>query len=214
MANCGIVLIFQPICQGVVFTKKTNQKLLSGEASPNYLFVPIVPCRMKKILPDVKLIVILRNPVDRAYSDYQHAVRANRETLSFEKAIELEEERCADEREQNIKDPECLADNYHSYSYLARDLYADQMERWFQYYNRDQFLVLTTEDFAKNPQQTLNQFFDFVDVYPFQVGNLTNLQVGNYKNMDKSTRKLLIEYFKPCNKRLSKLLRRSFDWDK
>ena len=95
----------------------------------------------------------------------------------------MEEERCADEREQIIKDPECLADNYPSYSYLARGLYADQMEIWFQYYNRDQFLVLTTEDFAKNPQQTLNQFFDFVDVCTFQVGNLMNLQVGNYKNM-------------------------------
>ena len=81
------------------FYKKTNQKLISGEASPTYLFYPTVPSRMKKILPDVKLIVILRNPVDRAYSHYYHTNRLYGETLSFDKAIKLEEERCAGERE-------------------------------------------------------------------------------------------------------------------
>ena len=81
------------------FYKKTNQKLISGEASPTYFFYPTVPGRMKKILPNVKLIVILRNPVDRAYSHYYHTKRLHGETLSFDKAIELEEERCA-ERER------------------------------------------------------------------------------------------------------------------
>ena len=61
------------------FYKKTNQKLLSGEASPVYLFYPVVPGRMKELLPDVKLIVILRNPVDRAYSHYHHILRTNNE---------------------------------------------------------------------------------------------------------------------------------------
>ena len=88
------------------FYKKTNQKLLSGEASPTYLFYPTVPSRMKEILPDVKLIVILRNPVDRAYSHYHHMLRRNNESLSFEKAIESEKERCAGERERLIKNPD------------------------------------------------------------------------------------------------------------
>ena len=57
------------------FYKKTTQRLLSGEASPPYLFYPMVPGRMKGVLPDVKLIVILRNPVDRAYSHYHHMLR-------------------------------------------------------------------------------------------------------------------------------------------
>ncbi len=90
------------------FTKKTGQKLLSGEASPSYLFYPTVPSRMKKVLPDVKLIVILRNPVDRAYSQYHHSRRKGRETLSFEKAIELEEERRVEIMKQMSTDPDLV----------------------------------------------------------------------------------------------------------
>ena len=196
------------------FYKKTKQKLLSGEASPNYLFYPTVPSRMKAILPDIKLIVILRNPVDRAYSHYNHKVRQNNEMLSFEKAIELEEERCAGEKERLIKDPDFVPTNYRYYSYLARGVYADQLENWFRHYSKKQFLILTTEDFSKNLQQTLDQIFDFLDVPPFQVENLKNLNVGNYKTMNKDTRKFLIEYFKPHNEKLSKLLQHNFDWDK
>ena len=74
----------------------------------------MVPDRMKEILPGVKLIVILRNPVDRAYSHYHHELRKNRESLSFEKAIELEKERCAGERERLIKDPDFVPVHYRS----------------------------------------------------------------------------------------------------
>ena len=88
------------------FPIRASQKFLSGEGSPIYLFYPWVPGRMKKLLPDVKLIVILRNPVDRAYSHYHHTKRKKRETLSFEEATNSEEERCAGERERMIKDPD------------------------------------------------------------------------------------------------------------
>ena len=196
------------------FYKKTNQKLLSGEATPFYLFKPMVPGRMKDLLPDVKLIVILRNPVDRAYSDYHFSVKREREALSFESAIKLEEERCAEERERMFKDPGFLPINYYAYSYLAQGLYADQLERWFKHYVRKQFLILATEDLYKNRQLALDQVFDFLGVSPFQVGNLRDLNVGGYKEMNADTRKFLIKYFKPHNERLSKLLQRSFDWDR
>ena len=195
------------------FYKKTNQRLLSGEATPTYLFYPEVPGRMREILPDVKLIVILRNPVDRAYSHYHHSLRRNYETLSFEKAIKLEEERLAREKERLIRDPFPRDNHYDHYSYLRKGIYVDQLENWFRHYNRKQFLILTTDDLRKNPQQTLDQIFDFLEVSSFQAKNLKNRNVGSYKEMNKGTRKFLIEYFKPHNERLSKLLQRSFDWD-
>ena len=197
------------------FYKKTGQKLLSGEATPNYLFYPAIPGRMKEILPDVKLIVILRNPVDRAYSHYHYNIlRKKDKTSSFENAIESEEERCAGEREQLIKDPDFIPNRYHAYSYLARGVYTDQLENWFKYYSREQFLILSTEDLRKNPQQTLDQVFDFLEVSPFQIADLRDLNVGSYNEMNEDTRRLLVEYFKPHNERLSKLLQRSIDWDK
>ena len=169
---------------------------------------------MKEILPDVKLIVILRNPVDRAYSQYHHTMRMNKETLPFEKAIEAEEERCAGERERLVKDPYFVTRSYQAHSYIARGHYADQLENWFRYYDRKQFLILATEDFHKNPQLTLDQIFDFLGVSSFQTENLRNLNVGEYKEMNADTRKFLIKYFKPHNERLYRLLQRSFDWDK
>ena len=196
------------------FYKKTSQKLLSGEATTAYLFYPMVPSRMKEALPDVKLIVILRNPVDRAYSHYHHILRKNMTTLSFENAIKSEEKWRAEEREQLIKDPNFILTRYSDHPYLTRSVYADQLENWFRHYDRKRFLILTTETFYENPQRTLDQVFDFLGVSPFQVENLRNLNVGNYKEMNKGTRKFLIEYFKPHNERLSKLLQRSFDWDK
>ena len=195
------------------FYKKTNQRLLSGEATPTYLFYPVVPGRMREILPDAKLIVILRNPVDRAYSHYHYSLSRNREILSFEKAIKLEEERLARGKERLIRDPFSCDNHYNHYSYLRKGIYADQLENWFRHYNRKQFLILTTDDLCKNPQQTLDQIFDFLGVSSFQAKNLKNRNVGSYKEMNKGTRKLLIEYFKPHNERLSKLLQRSFDWD-
>ena len=196
------------------FYKKTGQKLLSGEASPSYLFYPRVSSRMREDLPDAKLIVILRNPVDRAYSHYQHTLRQNNETLSFEKAIELEEKRCVGEREQMIKDPDFVSNDYRRYSYLSIGVYADHLENWFKHYDRKRFLILTTEDLRKNPQQILKQVFDFLEVPFVQVGNLTDENVGRYKKMDEGTRESLVEYFKPHNDRLYKMLQRSFEWDK
>ena len=194
--------------------KKTGQKLLSGEASPTYLFFPTVPSRMKEILPDVKLIVILRNPADRAYSNYHHNVSTNNETLPFEKAIELEEERVAGDRELMIKDPGFVANYYRQYSYLARGAYADQLERWFKHYDRKQFLILATEDLRKNPQRILDQVFNFLEVPSFQIGDLMDKNVRIYKKMSEDTRKFLVEYFKPHNERLYRMLQCSFDWDK
>ena len=197
------------------FYKKTGQKLLSGEATPLYIFYPAAPGRMKTILPDVKLIVILRNPVDRAYSHYHYNVIRNKETLSFEKAIELEEERCAEEKERMIREPDFAPFHYTEYLYLARGIYADQLENWFKHYTKKQFLILATEDFRKNPQQAMDQVFDFLGLSPFIVENLTDRNVGNYKEkMNEDTRKFLIEYFRPHNERLYKLLQRGFDWDK
>ena len=196
------------------FYKKTGQKLLSGEATSSYLFYPMIPERMKKVLPDVKLIVILRNPVNRAYSDYCMVFRNNKEQLSFEKAIELEEKRCIGERERMIQDPSFAPEHYRIHSYLARGVYADQLEDWFKHYDREKFLILTTEDFRKDPQKTLDQVFDFLGVSLFQAKNLKDLNVGNYKEMNEDTRKFLVEYFKPHNERLFKLLQRSFDWNK
>ena len=79
--------------------------LITGEASPYYLFHPRAPQRVAKTLPKAKLIILLRNPVDRAYSQYQHQLRQpGVEPLSFEEAIAYEEKRLAGEEEKILRD--------------------------------------------------------------------------------------------------------------
>ena len=195
------------------FYKKTGQKLLSGEASPTYLHFPTVPNRMKDVLPNVKLIVILRNPVDRAYSHYHHALREKWEIASFEEAIESEEERRVGEKKM-ISDPNFVPKYSRVHAYLAGGIYANHLENWFKHYSREQFLILDTEDLHNNSQSVMDQVFDFLELPPFYAENLKDRNVGNYKEMNEDTRKFLVEYFKPHNARLYKLLQRDFDWDK
>ena len=200
------------------FSRISGRNLLTGEATPDYLFHPLVPGGMKKILPDVKLIVILRNPVDRAHSHYQMNVKDKVEPLSFEEAIEAEEKRYAEAREQLIKNPDFVTDdarvNFLKYPYLAQGLYADHLENWFRYYDREKFLILINEDFRNNRQRSLDQVFEFLGVRPFQPEKPRDLNVGDYPAMNEDTRRRLVEYFKPHNAKLSRLLQRSFDWNR
>lgn len=112
----------------------------TGEASPSYMFHPAAAGRMASSLPDVRLIVLLRDPVDRAYSHWAHEVRAGLEPLGFAEAVEAEPERL---REVDPDDPRSP---HRHFSYVTRGCYADQLERLFECFDRDRVLVLRAED--------------------------------------------------------------------
>jgi len=194
------------------YYKKNGKKLLVGEATPYYLFHPLVPERMKRVLPDIKLIAILRNPVDRTYSHYNFALRQNRESLSFEEALDAEGDRMGGHRERIIQDPNFDDFEFKTHSYLSRSIYVDQLSHWFKYYDRSRFLIVSSEDLAMDPQRILDQIFDFLGVPPYNVDDLRDLNVYEYSNMSESTRKFLTDYFEPHNQRLFRLLGTSFDW--
>ena len=181
------------------YHNKTNQRMLTGEATPQYLIHPGVPETMINLLPNAKLIVILRNPTDRAYSAYNHNRRNGVEDLSFEDAIKQ------DLAGQNTR---------HIRNYLNRGHYAEHLERWFKHYDREQFLILTNDELREKLQDTMNKVFKFLGVVPFQIEGPENLNVGHYESMSEKIRKYLIEYYRPHNVRLTKLLGRCFDWDR
>jgi hypothetical protein len=103
---------------------------MTGEATPYYLFHPLVPERFVELLPKCKPIVLLRNPVDRAYSHYNMEVRKEREPLSFEKALASEEKRLEGETEALLSGKALTSYNHRRFTYRARGLYYDQLERW------------------------------------------------------------------------------------
>lgn len=135
-----------PFYRNYIPIVSSSKEFITGEASPNYMIYPHAPKRIAETLPKAKLIVVLRNPVDRAYSHYKHQVRVGKETLSFEEAIDREDERIEGELEKMIEDETYVSLKYSLFSYLHRGIYVDQLKAWFNYFKREQILILETEN--------------------------------------------------------------------
>jgi hypothetical protein len=189
-----------------------GEATVSGDDSPYYIFHPMVPARVAKDLPDVKLIALLRNPVDRAYSHYNHELRRDRETLSFEQALDKEAERLEGEEERMAVDPSYVSFEHQRHSYVARGRYAEQLDRWFALFPRERILVLQSEEMFRDPGPVYNRVLDFLDLPASDVPEFGVFNPGGYKEMEGSTRRRLEETFEPLNEDLFKLLGRSFDW--
>jgi len=177
-----------------------------GEASPFYMVDPRVPGRVGDTLENVRFIVLLRNPVDRAYSDYRMRVRHGREQLSFEDAIASEDERLA-----LSDDP--ASPIWQRFSYVRRGLYAEQLERWFELFPRERFAVIRSEDFYEAPGDALREAQGFLGVEPHLPAAFKPYHQTEYSDMDPATRERLRERFAPHNRRLYSLLGRDFGWD-
>jgi hypothetical protein len=179
-----------------------------GEASPSYLLHPGVPARVHAVLPDVKLIVMLRNPVDRAYSHHQMNARKGVDYLSFEEAIAKEPERL---RLNMGSDKDWRDSSF--ISYLSRGLYADQLEGWFDVFPRENIQVLKSEAFFADPERGLHETLDFLELPPLRLESYDVFNPGTYDDMTPETRERLRRYFAPHNQHLYELLGRDLGWE-
>ena len=196
-----------------------KQFFTTGEASPYYLFHPHTAKRAAEAVPHAKLIVLLRNPVERTYSQYYHEVELGHERLSFVEALDQEEVRTREETEKMQHDEHYYSYNHQHYTYVARGRYAEQLENWFRYFPREQFLIIKCEDFYEKPHIVMQETFDFLGV----PASMHKKQPGDYKTYNNSkygdsklspeVRKRLTDYFAPYNERLYALLGRDFGWD-
>lgn len=194
------------------FPEKPEPHYLAGEKSPYYLFHPLVPSRVKALYPHVKLIIVLRNPIDRAYSHYWHNVRDQRETLSFAEALKAEPSRLAGQQKK-LQQPGYKSPSYLRYSYLARGIYVEQIQRWLNVFPREQFFIISSRDLKEQPVATMNSLFAFLGLpaYPVSYPDADNR--FDYPRMNPQLREVLRAYFKPFNQQLEILLDRKFDWD-
>jgi hypothetical protein len=184
----------------------------TGEGSPYYLFHPHTASRVRALVPRAKLIVLVRNPVERAYSHYQHQVRLGLETLSFEEALDQEPARLVGEFERLLADASYYSFNYQNYSYCARGMYAVQLARWFKLFPREQFLILESEAFYADPARTLARVLDFVHLAPWQPPAFPIENDGHYAPLEPGTRARLSAFFAPHNGELYALLDQTFQW--
>jgi len=185
---------------------------LVGEASPSYLFHPLAPERVASLMPAAKLIAVLRNPVDRAFSHYQHEVALGREELSFEEALDQEDARMQGELERMVRDPEYFSHAWWSYTYAARGRYADQLERWFAAFPRDQVLVLISEELLQEPAENYARTLDFLGAGRHELSSFPRIFARKYDEMSPATRERLENDFAEPNRRLAELLSRDLPW--
>jgi Sulfotransferase domain len=197
-------------------TRKDGRRVITGEASPFYLFHPLAPYRASRTVPNTKLIAVLRNPVDRAYSAYRHRVLAGQENLSFEEALEAEQKRTSGELEKLLSDESYHSRPYTKYTYRLRGIYVEQLERWHEYFDPEQLLVLRSEDLFTNPTGTLWRVHEFLDLPKHDLDMTAAMNMrnkGSYEQpMNPITRRQLEEYFEPHNQRLYEYLGEDFGW--
>jgi hypothetical protein len=194
--------------------RRVGGPVLTGEATTYYLLHPAVPARAHAAIPDARLVLILRDPVDRAYSHYQLSVRRGREDLSFEEALDAEPARLAGAEERLLADPTADERSHRVHSYVARGLYLDQLMRWEELYGREQILFVRSEDFFGDPVGAVRRVTDFLGLRPHPGPLPPAKNVASYDTMKPETRRRLQKIFAEPNRRLEEHLGRELGWQK
>jgi len=184
---------------------------ITGEDTPFYFWNPVAAKRIQKLLPNIKLITILRNPIDRAYSEYQDVVSSESNSPSFETFIE-------NEINTRRKDSSLITEeNFEIFnqknSYLLKGIYVDQLKIWAGLFPKEQIFTLSTENLNSEPITALESVFQYLNLPDYKIKNIQRQKQKKYVPMNSQTRKILIEFFKPHNERLFKFIGKKFDWD-
>jgi tetratricopeptide (TPR) repeat protein len=188
-------------------------QFLTGEASPTYLLDLNAAQRIFDHFPKIKLLIILRNPVDRAISQYYD----NFNWLGWEKRSLSEAIQSEIEVLNALDDPTKIQNNSPFWKtqqgHLWRGLYVYFIEKWMQIFPREQFLILRSEDLYAHPQATMEQVFEFLEISPDQLPHYQQYTAGSYSQVPQEIREQLSAFFKPHNQRLEAFLNRKFNWD-
>jgi hypothetical protein len=211
--------MFFPLAAQRTVARTRGRDLIAGEATPYYLFHPAVPERVAASLPDVRLIALLRDPIERAYSHYQLMRRTGREKLSFPDAIAAEEKRLADQDVTSSEEVRnARGDRLHHHhrhrAYISRGLYAEQLERWYAHFPREQLLVIRAEDFLSRPAEIYADVLRFLGLREWQPAEFTQRNRGSYAPIDPGFRAQLEERLAEPNARLAALLGWDRTWER
>ena len=189
-----------------------GESVISGEASPHYYIFPEAARRISQDLPNTRLIMLLRNPIDRAYSHYQHEVALGYEKHSFEEAIQREFDMngsdwtARDLRSKGISE-------YVHHSYLSKGLYAKHLRYWLDCIPHENFLMLKSETFFDTPEKVTDGVFKFLKISSVDKIEYKKYNVGDYSEINPELRTRLQHFYEPFNRELSDLLKMNFsDW--
>ena len=181
-----------------------NKSFITGEASPAYFNCPNVDRKIHELFPRIKIIILLRNPVDRVISHYYHGIREGVEKNSLELALNKEL--------KLIKQATNVQLSYLG-GYLGTSLYFYKLKRWLSLFPQEQVLILKSEDLDQNTSQIISQTHDFLSLPSQELLEHKHHNSGSYRLQDENLKRQLQAFFKSHNQQLETLLNRKFNWD-
>jgi hypothetical protein len=192
--------------------RRVAAPVLTGEASPYYLFHPLAAQRAAARLPHVKLIVLLREPVARTHSHWSEQRRNGVEMLDFEAALDAESTRTAGEEERLAADPDAVSFAHEHQSYVAQSEYANALERWLRQFERKRILVARSEQLYAEPQLVCDRVAAFLDLGRHRLDAPKVWNAAAATEIAAPTRARLEQHFAPHQQQLARLLGEAVNW--
>jgi hypothetical protein len=186
--------------------------VVTGEASPYYMYGPRVPELIARRMPGVRLIMLLRDPVDRAYGHYQERVQQGAETLSFEEALAAEPARLDGEWERMMADPGYYSRAHDFFSYRDRGVYLPQVKRVLAHFPPDSVLIIRSEDLYVDEHAVFEQTCRFLGIAPVRIVRPDRHNFIPREPISPATRRELADFYAPHNRALYGYLGRDFGW--
>ena len=181
---------------------------LTGEATPNYLRFPQVAQRIKDTFPDTKIIILLRNPADRAISWHYHKLNTGLTSQNLGEAIAEEMTKL-----ETISEAEITQTGFDNPDNILSSLYIYKIKAWIELLGRNKFLILKSEDFYEDPLSHMSEVFKFLNLPNCTLENYPKVNPGSYDPVDAELRATLIDYFAPYNQQLEEYLDMKFNWE-
>ena len=181
-----------------------------GEGAPYYMFHPECPRRIEEALPGVKVIAILRDPVERAHSQWVHETARGFETLDFQDALDAEDERLAGEA-LTLTEPDAVSFSHQHHSYVARGMYAPQVRRLWDVFGEDRVLVMSSNELFTQPAAAYARTLAFLGLCPHEASYEVH-NARSYSKIEPATESWLADKFADSNERLVEMLGTDFDF--
>lgn len=185
---------------------------LTFESSPYYMFHPLAATRIASDMPDAKLVVLLRDPVERAYSAHSHEQARGYESEPFEAALELEPSRLAGERERMLRDATYDSVHWQHHAYITRGQYHEQILRLEGLVGREGMIVVDSHDFFVRPEESFSKVLDFLGLPPHRGIQFERHNARQRSPLPDTLRRSLEEHYAPHDERLAQWWGRTPSW--
>ncbi len=189
------------------FSLRSGAAKIAGESSPAYLMDPEAPKRAAAAMPDGKLLLLVRNPVERAHSHYRYRrQRGHEDAPTFEEAL-------ADEPRRGSVASEGRRRAWTLPRYFHHGLYADGLSRWLEHFPQDQVHVIKSEDFYADTAKHFTEVLEFLGVTQYELGDFAVHNAAAGSSIDPGTRAQLFERYAEPNQLFYELIGADLGWE-